>query len=194
MTSSMQRSLRRRSARVGDARARAPASHCTIPRRTDHPPNPGEGPIPASQLLGSRSLISPILVSLILAGGTGGLVSCTATGLPGQGGTHATLVGEVSERSAAGDWADLDAAVEVALESAEVAVIGSGHTPDRATYQLVSLEGRPGELVIARGESGRLTLSARIGRFGDPARERRLLDAVAGRLARLGGVDIAPLD
>lgn len=182
MTSSMQGSLRSGSARVGDARGRAPASHCTTRRRTDHPPNPGR---------------SRTLAVLALAGGLGGLcglAACAGNATPGRTGISATLVGEASERSVAGDWDDIDAAVEVALESAEVAAVGSQRAPDRVIYELVSIEGRPGQLVIARGESGRLTLSARIGRFGEPPRERRLLDAVARRLARLRGVDIAPLD
>ena len=119
---------------------------------------------------------------------------CAGSGGSSRSETDTSLAGVPTERAVAGDWDDLDAALEAEAESAEVAVMRSRRGPDRVVYALVSIEGKPGELIAVRGEEGRLTLSARIGRFGDSEREARLLRAVAGRLGRLRGVDVAPLD
>ncbi len=106
---------------------------------------------------------------------------------------------EPSTREARGDWNDLDAALEVGQLVAEVAVVGSSPpASDPRRFELVTGSDEPGWLVAQRpgtrgDDPGPIHMSARLGRFGDAPRERRLLDAIARRLEELSGVDSAPL-
>ena len=99
------------------------------------------------------------------------------------------------------DWNDLDAAADVAVGRAQLAIV-STMSPDPCTrrYELTTVRGEPGALTITRpppcegpGESIPLTIEAAIGRFGDPERERTLLSAFTSRLADLHGVEFAPV-
>lgn len=99
------------------------------------------------------------------------------------------------------DWNDLDAAADVAVGRAELAIVRTT-CPDPCTrrYELTSVRGEPGTLTITRpapcdgpGESIPLTIEAAVGRFGDPQRERTLLSAFTSRLADLHGVEFAPI-
>jgi len=99
------------------------------------------------------------------------------------------------------DWNDLDAAADVAAQRTELVVLRTT-SPDPCTrrYDLLSVSGEPGTLIVTRphpcdgpGESIPLTIEATIGRFGDPRRERILLNAFTARLADLHGVDFAPI-
>jgi len=93
------------------------------------------------------------------------------------------------------DWDDVDAAVEVSVKKAEVALDGPPRrSPGRTVYRLRTVSDEPGELSVERGEGGLVTVSAKIGRFGeDKDREARLVSAVARRLKDLRGKDHAPL-
>jgi len=104
-----------------------------------------------------------------------------------------------------GDWADLDAAVEVAGTRLELAPVGTtSNSPRLRVYELRSPGDEPAWLIAERSDefsgvlpevapSQAITLRARFGRFGDRGREAALVDAVAGRLRQLAGVDYAPL-
>lgn len=120
---------------------------------------------------------------------------------------HVGPASEGTEVVAIGDWADVDAALEVAVGQAELALvretsmdgvdvmagqlgpawrefklIGAGDEPG-----FVRLEPRPGEA------PGEIYLKARIGRDGDAARERFFLGALKQRLGDLSQREWAPI-
>lgn len=92
--------------------------------------------------------------------------------------------------------------MEVAAPRAEAAVVGTSEAEDSITFTLVTATDEPGEVRASRGagaeksdgENIEITLSARFGRFGDAARERRMLNALVRRLEQLHGRETAPLD
>lgn len=98
------------------------------------------------------------------------------------------------------DWSDLEAAMEVAAPRAELALVETKTSSDRVVFGVVAATDENGEVVATRtpgngaGEDIEIRLTARIGRFGDAAREQRILDALARRLGQLHGKAIAPLD
>ena len=105
------------------------------------------------------------------------------------------------------DWSDLEAAMEVSAPRAELGVLRTEKTEVRVRFEVVSATDELGEVVASRtaadgtasaqlppGEDIEITLSARIGRFGDPVREGRILDALARRLTQLHNRATAPLD
>ncbi len=100
------------------------------------------------------------------------------------------------------DWNDLEAAAEVAVPHVEMAVLEIQPSPQRVRFELLTATDEPGELIATRaepatdydpGEQIEITLTARIGRFGDAAHEVLLLDAMRTRLLQLKGVATAPL-
>lgn len=95
----------------------------------------------------------------------------------------------------AGDWDDIDAAVDVGMSAAEVARVDASTSSDglTRTYELRTITDEPAWLVARREEGGRVGLGARVGRFGDPRREEKLIRGVAERLRALYGVDWAPM-
>ena len=95
----------------------------------------------------------------------------------------------------AGDWDDIDAAVDVGMSAAELARVDASTSPDglTRTYELRTITDEPAWLVARREEDGRVGLGARVGRFGDPRREEKLIRGVADRLKALYGVDWAPV-
>jgi hypothetical protein len=126
-----------------------------------------------------------------LAIGAIGLAGCT-----GSVSSHLPLHGGGTTRAAPGDWDDVQAAVAVAAPAIEFAVVHvQSPTPDRTAFELLSARDEPGVLIVERGPGpGELSIRAQIGRFGDPARERALVEAVRRRLGQLRGVDAAPLE
>lgn len=97
------------------------------------------------------------------------------------------------------DWADVEAAVLVGASAAEMAVLGDEAGEGERAFRLLTIRDESAELRArtAAPESERpvpIELSARVGHFGDPERERVLLEAVARRLRDLAGVDYRPLD
>lgn len=99
-----------------------------------------------------------------------------------------------SAQVVAGDWDDLDAAVDVGLEAAEVAVLRREVSDTQGRWELVSIRDQLGELVIRRaGEPDKLTVEATIDQPRDPEREGRLVSAVCRRLRQLYGQGAAPL-
>ena len=98
--------------------------------------------------------------------------------------------------SVRGDWDDLDSAVLVGVGAAETAVLVWPEASDNPrVYGLVTVDDEPGELVASGDPSAGspIRLEVRIGRLGDPARERTLLGAVRKRLEQHAGVNAAPI-
>jgi len=95
------------------------------------------------------------------------------------------------------EWDDVDAAVSFAAAESEMAVLTRRETADGIEFQLVTVIDEPVWLRITRdGDAPRddrasrpVSLTARIGRFGDEARERRFVDSIVRRLDRLVDVD-----
>lgn len=69
--------------------------------------------------------------------------------------------------------------------------------PVERLYYLQTLRDEPATLTARFDGSvsgtGRITLTASVGRAGDAAREQALLENVARRLEQLRGVDFAPI-
>lgn len=122
-------------------------------------------------------------VLTLIAVGQPGCASLEPAGPPGP-------------RTVLADWDDVDAAVEVAVKSAEVALDGPPRrSRSRMVYSLRTVSDEPGELVVERAGGEVLTVSATIGRFGgDKEREARLVGAVVRRLKQLRGKEWAPVE
>lgn len=114
------------------------------------------------------------------------------------------------------DWTDVVPAAIVAASQVEMAIVRQA--PDdrdipralRIDLELVTLTGEPvvveatrepidpsavapGDRGASAGESVRVSLVARVGRFGSPGAERRLLEAMSRRLLDLRGVEFRPV-
>jgi hypothetical protein len=130
----------------------------------------------------------PPLVLVLLLG-----VGCAATP-PSKG-----LTTIHTSREVVADWNDVDAAVEVALHQVQMAMDHTEASSDELEkrFPLWTVTDEPATLTIRREaigqESQRLTLEASVGRFGDPARESRLIHAVRHRLKSLAGKTHAPV-
>lgn len=126
---------------------------------------------------------------------------CVATGLAGcsSGGARIALLetvprGQFSELVATGDWDDVEAAVIIGAEQAEMALISTeAGEPGRLAFDLVTVGGEPVVLTALRGDGSAIVLQSRAGRFGDHDKERRLMSAVAARLRALHGREFAPV-
>lgn len=95
---------------------------------------------------------------------------------------------------AEGDWDDIGAAVSLASDRVQWAILSRG--PGRSEqpgerWELMNVRGEPGWLEIRRSGPA-LAITARLGRFGDVEQEQRLIAMVAARLAELRGVEAAP--
>jgi hypothetical protein len=100
------------------------------------------------------------------------------------------------------DWDDLVAAADLAAERTELAIVSSSDPSGRSCMREFILRGVSGEtatLVVERPEpctesqAQPLTVSIRIGRFGEPAREARFIREFRERLEALCGRDYAPI-
>jgi hypothetical protein len=127
------------------------------------------------------------------------------SGVLGAGcqGTHSLLgndLGRPSQKVRA-DWDDVEAAVLASTAAGEVAVITALRQETRWTFDLKTILGERGQLVVtleagsaqARDGSALIGVQASLGRRGDSDRERRLVRAVVERLRELAGRDTAPL-
>jgi hypothetical protein len=118
-----------------------------------------------------------------------GLVACS-TGLWTEGGPPI--------REVTADWADADAAVEVAAKKVEMGLERSEDVGPGRRYYLRTEGDEPVELDIhpapgSESDPRPLRIEARVGRFGNAQREGQLAAAVARRLRQLAGVDYAPV-
>jgi len=96
------------------------------------------------------------------------------------------------------DWDDVDAAVAYAVRQAETAVLHEEPPePGRRVYRIKSVGDEEGTLVASlEGTTAEtdhspttIGLYAKIGAFGDPELERRLVRAMKRRLEQLKGVE-----
>lgn len=98
-----------------------------------------------------------------------------------------------------GDWDDVAPAVRVGASECQMAVV-SASAPDAKGVQeftLVTLSDEPATVrteAIGDTDPRPVRVWARVGTFGDVARERALLREVERRLTQLRGRDWAPLD
>lgn len=101
------------------------------------------------------------------------------------------------------DWNDVEASMDVAAPRAELAVLSTEALEHGASlrFSVVTTTDEYGEITARRdghgpsdGENIPIVLEARIGRFGDPTRERLILNALARRLDQLHAKATAPLD
>lgn len=101
---------------------------------------------------------------------------------------------------AVADWNDVDASVEVGASNAEMAVESFGLNDDgERVYRLRTIRDEPVWVVTSRAtgesreESAALHIAAKVGHFGNPEIERRLIRAIEKRLRELHGVATHPL-
>lgn len=97
-----------------------------------------------------------------------------------------------------GDADDLDAAAQGGVEEADAVIVDRlAEVESVRRYTIRTTADEPGLLTIERLSRGpdpvRLRVGCAIGRFGDPAREREVVEQVRQRLERLRGVEFAPL-
>lgn len=144
-------------------------------------------------------------VFLIAVAGTVGVVGggCGGAGpaLPSW-----RISGDGPARTVVADWDDVDAALDVAISDAEVAILGrqllEGPDGPRLEYRLRSIAEGAGTLVVRPLEplpaapadgsappSLRLSLEARFDGRSDAGRAERLVQSLAARLAVLAGVE-----
>lgn len=144
-----------------------------------------------------RAVVCLVCVS-IFAGFA--LAGCGRT--PGPGSLFAAKTAETGRSTALvveGDWDDVDAAILVGLEQAEMAQLRRRSPgPDEVVVELLTLRDQPGTLRLTRepptGDGPtRITIEASVGRVREPDLERRLVRAVARRLEDLRGVEFAPV-
>lgn len=122
-----------------------------------------------------RRLAGAAAVALAGAGALG-LASCASESASPPAAIALSKLGD-------GDWDDIDAAVDVGMSAAEVARVDARTSPDgrTRTYELRTSTDEPAWLIARREEDGRVGLGARVGRFGDPEREQKLVRGVAAR-------------
>jgi hypothetical protein len=96
---------------------------------------------------------------------------------------------------ARGDWDDVEASAVIAAGRAEMAVITVSPSDDRIVIDLTTVGDEPARVVVRRsaGDESLLEAECRVGRFGEPAWERRFLAALARRLGELYRRDTAPV-
>ena len=102
-----------------------------------------------------------------------------------------------------GDWDDIYPAALVSADVVEGAILrhdtGTGEAGQPwLRVRLITIDDEQGEILAERvgapgPDSGPIRLTARIGTFGNPAREERLVRAVGDRLRELAGKDWAPV-
>lgn len=99
-----------------------------------------------------------------------------------------------------GDWNDINAAAEIGSAQAESVWVGSPKdvSPTERVFQLAHISGARGTLTVTRADAEHaedilITLVCTMGRFGEPALERKIIEGTARRLEELRGVEFAPI-
>lgn len=148
--------------------------------------------------LPGSSIRRALSVVVAAAGVMVGLAACASSARPAVA-TDAASPGTMTIRA---DWNDVDAAVEIAITRAEMAILRRtaepADQPEQIRFELLTMMDERGVLTVTRDAGAGdamipIHLEARVGHFGDPAREQVLLRAMADRLEQLAGVDYAPL-
>lgn len=135
-----------------------------------------------------RLLTLSAALGAVLAGGCGSAPRLESRAAPG-GESPTRMVME-------GDWDDVEVAVRYGLARSELSLLSVTDAPLSKEFRLRSSRDEPASLSASREAPGPdpvpIRMEARVGRFGDPAREHALLHRVNRRLGQLRGVDIAP--
>lgn len=140
--------------------------------------------------------------TLVLAAGLACLAGC-ASGRPDL----RDLLPTASTTRVVADWNDIDAAIDVAGEALEMAVLSSNRPEEPSRIiRLKTVQDQSVIVVVERepepptpqpgpddGEGVLMILRSTVGRFGDGARERKLLGALGKRLEELRGVEVRRL-
>ncbi len=124
---------------------------------------------------------------------------CGLSGCAGGSQSDLPVVSGVSSPGR-GEWDDLNAALSWASGRHEMAVLEYRDEPLPSggvarLYSLITLRNEPVLVRIDRPESGTiydvrdLTITARVGRFGNPREERALVRDIRARLDRLVEID-----
>ncbi|QQS10276.1 MAG: hypothetical protein IPK69_06550 [Phycisphaerales bacterium] len=119
----------------------------------------------------------------------GTLIGCSAGAVRSVPSYHASDSVLVS----IGDFDDLTAAMEYTQTIAEVAVERKSETNGVVAFEVATATDEAGRLEC-RAVDGGIELRARVGLYGDRAREQRILEAMSRRLGQLAGRDWAPVD
>lgn len=109
---------------------------------------------------------------------------------PQTGGAHGGLAAPGLIR---GDWEDVGVSMEIAVLAIEATVVESRSDAQSWTFALLTIRDEPGHVVVERRGEDQVVVHVSIGRFGDAAREQRLIRAFADRLQSLYGREFAPL-
>lgn len=139
---------------------------------------------------------SPCLgvLAMVCVGAAVALGGCAAGGAPlpsADGATGAVTV--------AGDWDDVDAAVEVGAAQAECAVVSSsaGAGGAQRTFEVKHISGQRLTLTVTRADTSanasRISVVAAAQLVRDAELERRLAQRVGLRLSDLAGKEFAPI-
>lgn len=83
--------------------------------------------------------------------------------------------------------------MEIAVLAIEATVVESRSDAQSWTFALLTIRDEPGHVVVERRGEDQVVVHVSIGRFGDAAREQRLIRAFADRLQALYGREFAPL-
>lgn len=149
-------------------------------------------PSPAPLFCHKRlSFISLCIVPALLGNGCAGISPAVAP--------RAHAPADASATTVEADWDDADASVKVALGQVGIASVGVDRSPQRLDYRLRTPRDEPGSLTLERVDPTdtvdpvEIRVTSSIGRFGDPERERELIERVAARLDQLRGVEVAPV-
>lgn len=135
------------------------------------------------------------------------IVACALAGCSAPGPRPDPVVSPGTAIIAHGDWDDVDASVEAAVGRNEMAIVRRislelepAEAVDiptrRRAFDLVTSDDQPARIkFVAKTttDPGDIEVFARVGRFGDRAREESLLRAVRERLEDLAGRDFAPM-
>ncbi|MBC7773458.1 MAG: hypothetical protein H7210_13255 [Pyrinomonadaceae bacterium] len=136
----------------------------------------------------SVRLEAAVAVAMVMTG----LVGCEGLDLSGV----PDMASFQSREALVADWNDVDAAVQHAASVSEMAFVGAGtNDAGQRVCELRTIREETAWIIIERsvegdpaGESIRLTLQAKVGRFGNAEREALLLSSVRARLRKLHGV------
>ncbi len=134
-----------------------------------------------------------------------GIASLGLSGCGSAGDARPLLLGMGSNATSTGDWDDVSNAVGVAAGKCQMALVESREVgEDEREYELLTVTDEPVRVRVrraarpapGRGEPAsaeRFQIRADVGRFGDLALERALIDHIKVRLSDLAGVDFAPV-
>lgn len=127
-------------------------------------------------------LVGAMLIGVILWG-------CGGAHFPERGGES---LGSV--RSVAGDFDDVDAAVDLACSVGELAVVTkSSDEEGTRRFEMVTVTDEPAWATARESRDGVVEVRVRIRDVGDAAWEDQFLDVVQKRLGQLKGVASAPV-